>query len=236
VKQAQQQVQEAKAESVLTASELSELERLRRQEADWRQTEVALRKELTAARATPSPETAAAPKPEPTATERAELERLRKIEQGAERETAQLREQLTAANTQLARSQQAEGALRKAYEELQARVVERVSPVDTSEIEQLLRDYEAAYKQRNAEAVVRLMPSAKIADLTKSFSDARAYGMEIQDPQISVKGDTATVTCVRRVTIEPRVGKGPAPRLIPTVFRLKQSEGIWKIESVEEKR
>ena len=80
------------------------------------------------------------------------------------------------------------------------------------------------------------MPSAKSADLTRSFSQLSAYGMEILDPQISVTGDTAVVTCIRRVSIEPKVGSRPAPRLIPTVFRLKQSGGVWTIESVEEKR
>ena len=240
VRQAEQ-VQEAKSAPVLTTSELSELDRLRRQETVWRQTEADLRKELTASRAAASvPDTTPVPKSDLTAMERAELERLRSAESSWERDTSQLRQQLATSNDRATKSQQAESTLRKSNEELQARLDERelppvVSP-NPSEIEQLLRDYQAAYERRDAEAVVKLMPSAKIADLTKSFSDVRAYGMEIQNPQISVRGDTATVTCVRRVTIEPRVGSRPAPRSIQTVFRLKHSEGVWKIESVEEKR
>jgi hypothetical protein len=80
------------------------------------------------------------------------------------------------------------------------------------------------------------MPSAKSADLTRSFSQLRAYQMEILDPRISVTGDTAVVSCVRRISIDPRVGARPAPRSIPTVLRLKQSAGVWTIESVEEQR
>jgi len=80
------------------------------------------------------------------------------------------------------------------------------------------------------------MPSAKSAELAKSFSQLSAYRMEILNPQISIAGDTAVVTCDRRVTIDPKVGSRPAPRLIPTVFRLRQSQGAWKIESIEEKR
>jgi hypothetical protein len=80
------------------------------------------------------------------------------------------------------------------------------------------------------------MPSAKGAELARSFSQLRAYEMEIVDPQISVTGDTAVVKCVRRVSIEPKVGSRPAPLLIPSVFQFKQIEGVWIIESVEEKR
>jgi hypothetical protein len=80
------------------------------------------------------------------------------------------------------------------------------------------------------------MPSAKNADLARSFSQLKAYGMEILDARISVTGDTAVVTCTRRVSVQPRVGRAPDPLVIPTVFRLKQTAGVWTIESVEEKR
>jgi ketosteroid isomerase-like protein len=107
---------------------------------------------------------------------------------------------------------------------------------DTAGIEQLLREYEAAYGRRDAEAVVRLMPSAKTADLASSFSQVRSYQMEILNPLITVTGDTAVVTGTRRVSIEPRVGSRPPARLIPSVFRMKRTEGVWTIESVEERR
>jgi hypothetical protein len=239
VKQAEQ-VQSAKAESVLTPSELSELDRLRRQETAWRQTEADLRGQLAGARAAAQvAEVTPAPKSELTGPERAELERLRTTESAWERDTAQLKLQLAGANERLTKSQQAENLARKSNEELQARLEKRdvapVRPPDTADIEQLLRDYEAAYTQRDAEAVVRLMPSVKSADLASSFSQVRSYQMEILNPQISVTGDTAVVTCTRSVSIEPRVGSRPPPRLIPTVFRLRRSGGAWTIESVEER-
>ena len=190
----------------------------------------------------------APPKSDLAAAERTELERLRNAESVWERDAAQLRQQLAAANNRSTKSQQAESALRKSNEELQASLGQRdpgpprqadtaaIRQADTAGIEQVLREYAAAYERRDAEAVVKLMPSANGADLTRSFSQLRAYRMEILDSQISVTGDTAVVTCVRRVSIEPKVGSRPAPRLIPTVFRLRQSQGVWTIESVQEKR
>jgi ketosteroid isomerase-like protein len=242
VKQAQQ-VQAAPTASALTASELSELDRLRREETAWRRNEADLRNQLAQARAdTSSPEVAPAPKAEVTGSERGELERLRNARSNWERDTAQLQQQLAAANDRAMKLQQAESSLRRINDDLQARLEKReaapasASTSDISSIQQLLRDYQAAYQRRDAEAVARLMPSAKAADLARSFSQLRAYEMEILNPQISVAGDTAVVTCTRRVAVEPRVGSRPAPRLVPTVFRLKQSAGVWTIESVEEKR
>ncbi|MGH8637445.1 MAG: YybH family protein, partial [Burkholderiales bacterium] len=240
VKQAQQ-VQAAPTASALTASELSELERLRRQETTWRQIDADLRNQLALARAdTSSPNVPAAPKAEVTGSERDELDRLRNARSNWERDTAQLQQQLAAANDRAIKAQQAESSLRKITDELHARLEKRdAAPArasDVSSIEQLLRDYQAAYQRRDADAVARLMPSAKGTDLERSFAQLRAYEMEILDAQISVAGDTAVVRCTRRVSVEPRVGSRPAPRLVPTVFRLKQSAGVWTIDSVEEKR
>jgi hypothetical protein len=247
VKQAEQ-VQSAKAESVLTPSELTELDRLRRQETAWRQTEADLRSQLARAKvAAPVPDAPAAPKSDLAAVDRAELERLRSSESAWEGEKAQLRQQLAGANERLTKALQAESVARRSNEELQARLdkrelADRVPDTaatgipDTSGIEQLLREYEAAYARRDAQAVVRLMPSAKSADLASSFSQVRSYQMEILNPQIAIAGDTAVVNATRRVSIEPRVGSRPPPRLIPSVFRLKRSGGTWTIESVEERR
>jgi hypothetical protein len=243
VRQAQQVQEEARAAPVLTPSELTELDRLRRQETAWQRAEADLRNQLASLRANaPGRDaTAAAAKPELTSNEQAELERLRKAESTWERDAAQLHQQLAAATDRATRSQQAESSLRKTNEELQARASEGREPElarapDASGVEQVLRDYQAAYERRDAEAVVRLMPSAKSADLARSFSQVRAYGMEIIDPQIALTGDTAVVRCVRKMSVQPRVGSPPAPRLVPTVFKLKRSGGVWTIESVEEQR
>ena len=240
VKQAQE-VQEAKSGSVLTQSELSELDRLRRQETAWRQTEADLRTQLAAKGPTaPAPEPAPPPKTDLASADRTELDRLKSAEASWEREQAQLRQQLTAANDRAAKALQAESALRARVDDLPAATAQRdpvaVRAPDTAGVEQILREYEAAYERRDANAVVRLMPSANGADLARSFAQVKAYQMEILDARISVTGDTAVVNCVRRVSIEPRVGSRPPPRSIPTVMRLRQSQGVWTIDAVEERR
>jgi hypothetical protein len=240
VKQAQH-VQDAKAGSTLTPSELSELDRLRRQEASWRHTEADLRNQLAASqsalatRQLPSTLQREAANTDVSA-DRAEIERLRSAQSSSEREIARLRQQLAAANERVTTLQQTQvslaelNALREAGETPSGRAR------DNSDIERLLRDYEAAYERRDADAIVKLMPSAKIGDLTRSFAQLRAYEMEILEPEILVTADRAIVTCVRRIAMEPRVGSRPAPSLVPSVFTLKQSGGVWTIESVEEKR
>jgi ketosteroid isomerase-like protein len=237
VKQAQQ-VQEAKTASALTPSELSELDRLRGQEASWRQTETDLRKRLAMSQAATTPAASPTPASQMAAADRVELERLRSAESNWDREAAQLRQQLATANERLASSQQAQIALQKKNDQLALASNDRAEPPPPPPggIEQVLRDYEAAYRNRDAAAVVKVMPSAKGADLARSFSQLKAYDMEILDASIAVTGDTAIVTCMRRVSIDPRVGSRPAPRQIPTVFRLKHSNGVWSIESVEERR
>jgi hypothetical protein len=233
VKQAQQ-VQEAKAAPALTPSELSELDRLRREADTWRQTETNLRNQLAAAAASP------AQKSEPSAAERAEAERLRDAVASANADSAQLRQQLAAANERAAKSQQAESALRESNQLLQAQL-DQLKPkdtraADTSDIERVLSEYAAAYRRRDAEAVVKVMPSAKSAELAKNFSQYSAYEMEILDTRISVTGDTAVADCTRRVAFDPKVGSRQTPRPIPTRFRLKRANGAWTIESVEERR
>jgi ketosteroid isomerase-like protein len=226
---------------VLTQSELSELERLRRQETAWRQTEAELRSQIAAQRtAAPGPDLASPAKTDLASADRTELDRLKSAEASWEREQAQLRQQVAAANDRATKAQAAENALRAKIDALQTaddfRRPDTTRPTDTVGVEQILREYEAAYERRDANAVVRLMPSASAAELSKSFSQVRAYQMEILDAKISVTGDTAVVNCVRRVSIEPRVGSRPPPRTIPTVMRLRQSQGAWIIDSVEERR
>jgi TolA-binding protein len=205
----------------------------------WRQTEADLRNQLALAAASAAVVPAPKSLSDVTGLERAELERLRNAQSTWERDAAQLRQQLTAANDRATKLQQAESSLRKSNEELQARLDKVDSsparPPDTSGIEQLLREFQAAYERRDVKAVVTLWPSAPSAELTKTFSQMRAYEMEILDPQISVAGNTAVVTCTRRVSMEPRVGSRQAPILIPSIFRLKQSGGVWTIESVEKR-
>lgn len=236
---AQQAEQQASAKSVLTPSELTELDRLRREESAWQRTEAALRQQLAAPKAGPQPTGSTR---EMTAADVADLERLRKAESSWE----QTQQQLSAATDRSNKSQQAESALKKTNEELQTRLAEALAaparsgdPAATPDvlgIEQLLREFQAAYERVDAAAVVKLWPAAPAAELTRSFSQFRSYTMEIIGPKITVTGDRAVVTCVRKMSGEPKVGTRQSPRLVELVFRLRRAGASWIIDAVDEQR
>ena len=224
---------------MLTPSELSELDRLRKQEAAWQRTEADLRQQLASRDRAPNP-SQQGQRPEATTTDIADLERLRKAESTWIRDAAQLEQQVTAANDRATKAQQSEAALRRANESLQARLADSSAASSTADdpnsgIRQLLADYQAAYEKLDASAVTRLWPSAPAGELTRSFSQYRSYRMEIIGPSISMTGgDTAVVACVRRMSVEPKVGRRPAPRLVSTVMRLRRFNDSWIIESIDD--
>ena len=241
--QAQQAEQQANAKSVLTPSELTELDRLRKQESVWQRTEADLRQQIAQQKDRAPYTQQPPPKAEVSATDLAELERLRKAQSNWERDSEQLRAQLAAATERATKSQQTESALRKTNDELQARLAETpaipVKPADasaggdSSEIQQVLREFEAAYEKLDPAAVAKVWPSASTAVLTRDFSQLRSYALEIIGPIIKVTGDRAVVTGVRKITAEPKVGTRPRTQLISTVFRLRRAGGSWTIEAVE---
>jgi hypothetical protein len=100
----------------------------------------------------------------------------------------------------------------------------------------VLRQFQAAYEKVDAAAVVKLWPSAPAAELTRGFSQFRSYSMEIIGPKISVTGDRAVVTCVRKMSGEPKVGTRQSPRLVEIVFRLRRIGSSWIIDAVDEQR
>jgi hypothetical protein len=233
-RQAQQAEQQANSSSVLTPSELTELDRLRREESAWVRTEAGLRQQLASQKA--------GAQPDATAIDLAELERLRKAESTWE----QSQQQLAAATDRATKAQQAESALRKTNEELQTRLatalaapgrsVEGGATADVAEIQEVLRQFQEAYEKVDAATVVKLWPSAPAAEITRAFSQFRSYSMEIIGPKITVTGDRAVVTCVRKVSGEPKVGTRQSPRLAEIVFRLRRSGNSWSIDAVDEQR
>jgi hypothetical protein len=82
----------------------------------------------------------------------------------------QTQQQLAAATDRAAKAQQAESALKQANDELQARLaaalaapgrsVDGPTTADAADIEQVLRQFQAAYERVDAAAVVKLWPSA----------------------------------------------------------------------------
>jgi len=102
-------------------------------------------------------------------------------------------------------------------------------------IRQALREYEAAYESLDAAAVLRVQPSftTKQADqLAKAFSEYRSYNLTIEDVQISLQGQRATVST--RVTrgLTPKVGRAQTVTGA-TVFLLEKRGTVWQILGVQ---
>lgn len=225
---------QANNRQVLTPTELSELDRLRKQEGAWKGTETALRQQLATQKAA-ADSTAAAPAVTPalTRSDKADLDRLRKAEAAWDQEKTQLQQQLAALNDRVTKSEQADAALKKTNEELYARLAASAG-TDESRILRLLDEFRAAYEKLDVAAIIRLWPSAPKADLTRSFSQYRSYQLAISDVKIAVAaaGDTAVVTGVRRVSVVPKVGTAQSSA-VPTTFQMKRSGGSWILEDVQ---
>lgn len=94
----------------------------------------------------------------------------------------------------------------------------------------MLAEYERAYAQRDPAAVRRVHPSAP-ANLETALNSARSYRVDIRDPQVSVQGDTATVTATRYVRVQPAAGRVQEITQAAT-FTLRRSPNGWIITGV----
>ena len=224
---------EANNRQVLTPTELSELDRLRKQEPVWKSTETALRAELAAQKAADLKPDSPGATAVLSSADRTDLDRLRKAEASLDQEKTQLQQQLAALNDRVTKSELAEVALKKTNEELYTRLAASAG-TDETQIQRLLDEFRTAYEKLDVATIVRLWPSAPRADLARSFSQYRSYQLAISDVKIAVTGasDTAVVTGVRRVSVVPRVGTAQNS-VVPTIFRVKRSGGSWIIEDVQ---
>jgi hypothetical protein len=94
----------------------------------------------------------------------------------------------------------------------------------------MFTQYERAYAARDAAAVRRIHPSAP-GNLEGALSAARSYQVDIQNPQINVQGDTATVTATRRVRVQPAAGRVQEDTR-STTFSLRRGPNGWYIDGV----
>jgi ketosteroid isomerase-like protein len=94
----------------------------------------------------------------------------------------------------------------------------------------MFAQYERAYAQRDAAAVRRVHPSAP-ANLDAALSAARSYRLDIQNPQIAVQGDSASVTATRYVRVQPPAGRVQEVTQA-TTFSLRRGPNGWYIDTV----
>ena len=101
---------------------------------------------------------------------------------------------------------------------------------DLAAIRAVLTQYERAYGARDAAAVRRVWPSAP-ANLEAALAATRSYRVDIQNPQIDVKGDAATVGATRNLRIQPAAGAA-LDRSQPTTFSLRRGQNGWYIDAI----
>ena len=109
---------------------------------------------------------------------------------------------------------------------------------DRLQIENVLQQYQAAYRQLDAAAVRSLWPSITVSafnQLTKNFAQYRSGDLQLEAPAISIDGANAQATSAATVSFVPEVGKPVNQRIVAT-FRLRKVAGAWVIESFESRR
>ena len=114
-------------------------------------------------------------------------------------------------------------------------VARDASANDVAAIQDTLRRYADAYRNRDVAAVRKVLPSLsaqQLRSLDKDFSDYRSYSVEIADPHISVDRDTAVASgqVTRSFVTKNGVAGG---HTIATTFRLRKIDGAWLIERLE---
>jgi serine/threonine protein kinase len=106
---------------------------------------------------------------------------------------------------------------------------------DIAAIQETLRRYADAYRNRDVTAVRRVLPSLSVQQvrgLEKDFSDYRSYTVEIADPQITLDHETAVA--IGQVTRSFVTKNGVAGgHTVATTFRLRKIEGTWVIDRLE---
>ena len=95
----------------------------------------------------------------------------------------------------------------------------------------VLARYESAVESRSLEAMRRIWPGLNVVALRNEFEHASRISVEIVDPRITVSGDTATATFVRRYDIVT-VERAPLHSESHATMDLRRSGNSWVIERI----
>ena len=101
-------------------------------------------------------------------------------------------------------------------------------PSERELIERTLAAYAAAYRRLDTDAVRRIHPTIDGARLRDNFEQTREQTVEIVINEVSVTGNTATVSGLVRTRAEPKVGR-PLESNVRTEFRLQKRGSTWVI-------
>jgi hypothetical protein len=106
---------------------------------------------------------------------------------------------------------------------------------DIAAIQEALGRYADAYRNRDINAVRKVLPSLtaqQLRELDKDFANYRSYQVDVVDPRISVDGDTAIVRCRVTRSFVTRNGVGGG-HTVATTFHLQKTDAAWVIQRLE---
>jgi len=106
---------------------------------------------------------------------------------------------------------------------------------DRQAIQALLQGYKTAMEGKDLSALRSLWPGLSQGDekkLAEGFKLVRSWRVELQVTDLTLAGDTATVTCERRVEAVSVNGTTPQSRT-SNKFSLRKKGGSWIIEGVQ---
>jgi ketosteroid isomerase-like protein len=97
----------------------------------------------------------------------------------------------------------------------------------------VLKKYEAAYKNRDASAVKAVFPDVpKFNTIVNSFRIFRSYDLTLEPAEPQITGDSAVVRCRRTIRVADEHGTQP-PRSDAVTFRLQKTQDRWVIVSLQ---
>ena len=114
-------------------------------------------------------------------------------------------------------------------------VAHDVRASDIAAIQDTLRRYADAYRNRDVAAVRKVLPTLsaqQLRGLDKDFSDYRSYSVEIANPQIAIDHETAVATGQVTRSFVTRNGVAGG-HTVATTFRLRKIDASWVIERLE---
>jgi len=105
--------------------------------------------------------------------------------------------------------------------------------VPTTAIESVLKNYAAAFSARDVGAAKSVWPGVDERALARAFDGLREQRLELERCEISIKGSTATATCVGTARYRPKVGirSVRSERKVWTFYI--GHRGAWVIDDVE---
>ena len=107
-------------------------------------------------------------------------------------------------------------------------------PPPTSGINEVLDRYKAALESRSLESLRRLWPSlggAQESAIRQEFQNASRIDVEIVNPQISISGNTATVSFIRRYQLQT-VDRQRQRAETRTTMNLHRNGSTWIIDQI----